>query len=174
MITVTVKECNTISQDFYDSVVNSLQFHQLSCTCGHSGCLTIHAYYSRKVKLPDGSIIRLRIIRVKCSECGRTHAILLSSIVPYSQISLSIHLTITRAFENSADPFAACTDSGSVDENHVKRIIRTYRHHWQQRLLSARIRLSYIEDLVRGCFSFYSAQFMQIRRTPNTLFVIPT
>ena len=174
MITVTVKECNTISQDFYDTVINSLQFHQLTCTCGHSGCLTIHAYYSRKVKLPDGSSIRLRILRVKCSECGRTHAILLSSLVPCSQISLSIHLTITQAYEDSQNPLVACTDSGSIDENHVKRIIRTYLCHWKERLLSARITLSSIGDLVCGCFSFYSAQFMQIRRTPNTLFAIPT
>lgn len=174
MITVTVEECNSFSQDYYDSIVFSLQIHQLTCSCGHSGCLTLHAYYKRKVKPPDGSEVILRITRVKCSEWGATHAILLSSIVPYSQISLSVQQIIVDAYESDDDTLSVCTDTGTIDENNVKSVIRRYLRHWQQRLLSFRIVLSPIRLLVERCFSFYSAQFMQIRRTFNTLFATPT
>lgn len=174
MITVTVEECNSFSQDYYDSIVFSLQIHQLTCSCGHSGCLTLHAYYKRKVKPPDGSEVILRITRVKCSEWGATHAILLSSIVPYSQISLSVQQIIVDAYESDDDTLSVCTDTGTIDENNVKSVIRRYLRHWQQRLLSFRIVLSPIRLLVERCFSFYSVQFMQIRRTFNTLFATPT
>ena len=39
MITIFVKDCNQISQSFYDSVVFDLPFHQLTCSCSHSACL---------------------------------------------------------------------------------------------------------------------------------------
>ena len=66
MITIFLKNCNRISQSFYDSVIFNLPFHQLTCSCSHSACLSIHGYYRRNVKLPSGTI-RLRICRVKCS-----------------------------------------------------------------------------------------------------------
>lgn len=174
MITVTTKECNTFSQDYYNSVIYSLPFHQLTCSCGHRGCLTWHAYYHRTVKFADGSKLDLKVLRVRCSECGATHAILLSSIVPYSQIPLSVHLDAIEAHENSDGPLAACTENGSIDENNIKQIIRTYRRYWRQKLLSERIPRSPTRGLVTACFAFYSAQFMQIRSTFNTLYVRPT
>lgn len=174
MITVTVQECNDFSQDYYNSIIYSLPFHQLTCSCGHSGCLTTHAYYKRKVKSTDGTVYTLKIVRVKCAECGTTHAILLSSIVPYSQIPFSVQHIIVDAIEKDQDIFAACTDSGSIDENNLKHIKRNYLRHWKQKLISERISLSPIKTLIESCFAFYSAQFMQIRATFNRLFFKPT
>ena len=75
MITIFDGFCNPILQDSYDKTINSLPFHQLTCSCGHSGCLTVHGYYDRSVKSGDGSV-RLHICRVKCSHCNKTHALL--------------------------------------------------------------------------------------------------
>ena len=173
MILISVKDYNQFSQDYYDSIVNSLQFHRLTCTCGHSACLSIHAYYTRSVFLPDG-VHSLRICRVRCSECGRTHAILLSSLVPYDRISLSDQHVVICAYEDGTDPNAVCEQNPSIDENNVKSIIRRYKRFWLQRLLSEAICLSEIPSLIRSCFSFYSMQFMQIRRTAARLFVLTT
>ena len=57
MITISTDFCNPISQDSYENLINSLQFHQLTCTCGHSACLTIHGYYDRNIKLEDHSVL---------------------------------------------------------------------------------------------------------------------
>ena len=102
MITVLVNENNPISQDFYDSVINSLQIHRIFCSCGHAGCLHIHGYYTRRVKTPAGTVI-LRILRLKCAECGHTHAVLLSSLVPYSQIALKDQRQIVSAYEEKSN-----------------------------------------------------------------------
>ncbi len=168
MITYLVEENNPLSQNFYDSCINTLQFHQLSCSCGHSGCLKIHGYYQRKVKTHDGSFM-LNVCRVKCSVCGKTHAILPSSLVPYSQIPLICCCQVISAFSAGGNINSVCGDYPQVDENNVKSIIRRYRKHWKERLLSCRIDLTPVRTLILACFSHYSAQFMQIHRTANLL-----
>lgn len=173
MILISVSNYNKFSQDYYDSIINSLQFHRLTCSCGHSACLSIHAYYTRGVFLPDG-IYPLRICRVRCSECGKTHAILLSSMVPYDRISLLDQHTVVCAYEDGSDRNTVCEQNPSIDENNVKSIIRRYTRFWRQRLLSELIRLTEISSLILSCVSFYSMQFMQIRGAPARFFSFTT
>ena len=173
MITLSVDFCNPISQKIYDDVINSLQFHQLTCTCGRSGCLTIHGYYRRTVKSGDSGL-RLRVCRVICSECGRTHALLLASIVPYSQISLPDQVDIISHSESDGDFSSLMDATPSIDESSVRSVVRRFRQHWKQRLLSEDIPLSVSLAFVRRCFSSFRRQFMQIKCTPNLFFLTPT
>lgn len=173
MITLSVDLCNPVSQDFYDKTIYNLQFHRLVCTCGHSGCLSIHGYYNRSVKHGD-SCLRLRICRVICSECGKTHALLLSSMVPYSQIPTSKQVDIIRHSQTDGDFSEIMDNTPSIDENCIRSLIRRFRRHWQQRLSSETIPFLPISDLVRRCFSAFWCQFMQIKCTPNILFLTPT
>ena len=173
MITVSVDFCNPISQKIYDDVINSLQFHRLSCPCGHSGCLTIHGYYDRTVKSGDCDL-RLHVCRVICSECGHTHALMLSSIVPYSQVSLTDQVDIIEHALSDGDLSTVMNATPSIDESCVRSVIRRFRRHWEQRLLSENILLSLSSDFIRCCFSTFYRQFMQIKCTTNILFPVPT
>lgn len=173
MITIFLRNCNWISQSFYDSVIFDLPFHQLTCSCSHSACLSIHGYYNRNVKLPSGTI-RLRVCRVKCSECGTTHALLLSSMVPYSQISFSDQQMICYYYEKGQDASEICERNPSIDENNVKAVLRNYRRHWREKLRALKICLFPPDDLIQSCFSNYSSQFMQIHRRINKLFSFTT
>ena len=173
MITIFVRDCNQISQSFYDSVIYNLPFHLLTCSCGHAACLSIHGYYRRTVKLPSEPL-RLRVCRVKCSECGATHALLLSSIVPYSQIPLPDQQRVCNDYEEGRCVTSVCVSNPSIDENNVKSILRNYRRCWREKLRSLRIPLSPVQALIRSCFSDYSSQFMQIHRRINKLFSYPT
>ena len=173
MITLSVENYNDISQSFYDSVLNSLQLHRLTCPCGRRGCLSIHGYYHWSVKLPDGDVV-LRICRVRCSHCGKTHALLLSSMVPYSQIRLSDQHRICSDYESGNRLSSVCDDNPSVDENNVKSVIRNYRRRWREKLRSLRISLCPLALLVASCFTLYSSQFMQIRIRTNQFFSQPT
>lgn len=166
MITFFVEENKPLSQKFYDSCVNNIQIHQITCSCKHSGCLHIHGYYKRKVKTHFGSFM-LSVCRLKCSACGKTHALLPSSIVPYSQITLVCCCWIISSFQNSENINSVCEDYPDIDENNVKAVIRRYRKFWRERLYSFRISLNPVRDLVLACFSHYSLQFLQIRRTIN-------
>lgn len=177
MITIFTPDCNTISQKIYDDVVDSLDIRLLQCpSCGHHGFLVYHGSYRRTIRTA-GASLRLSVIRVKCSNCGHTHAILLSSIVPYSQIPVETQRRIAlradggRSFAGHG--FDGILDA-TLDEGGIRSVIRSYRKHWRQRLLAAGIRLADLPLALRQCFAVYGRQFMQIKRTVNTLFVVPT
>lgn len=170
MITVSVPEGKPVSQKNYDNVVNSLQLHMLTCSCGHSGCLIHHGTYQRSVITPDGKV-KLSIVRVKCTECGHTHALLLSSIVPYSQISLTDHVLIIQCYESGNCKNELFESNIFLDENNTKSLHRRYLKFWKQRILSESILLAPLEQLICKCFDAFRRQFMQIRCTFNALFI---
>ena len=99
MITIKAENYNLISQDFYNKTIDSLDLNLITCTCGHSGCLIRYGFYKRNVQLKD-ELITLTIVRVYCTACGHTHALLLSSLVPYSQIPLNVQISAIHAYES--------------------------------------------------------------------------
>ena len=173
MITIFVEENNPLTPNFYNNLINTLQFHSLTCTCGHSACLSIHGYYTRSLKTPEGKRT-FHICRVICSCCHHTHALLPSFMVPYSQVSLEEHVEIISSHEDGEGFKNLMNLNPSIDESNCRHIIRTYLHHWKQRLLSEKITLSDSAALIRDCFSAFARQFMQIHCTPNILFMDTT
>ena len=169
MITIKTENYNLISQDFYNKTIDSLDLNLISCVCGHSGCLIRHGSYKRSIQLAD-RILSLSVVRVYCKICGHTHALLLSSMVPYSQIPLALHVRLIQAYEHETGFRNILEEQYLVDENNLKSIIRNYRLHWKQRLLSMRLPFPDIPSLVSACFSLFSRQFMQIKSTSNKLF----
>lgn len=172
MITVNDNKINTINQISYENLINSISFHQVTCTCGHKGTLIRHCYYSRKLKLSGGISVELLILRVRCSVCGKTHAVLPSCIVPYSQILLKDHISIVCNYENGISDEKLMNDNPLIDESNTAYIRRSYKKHWQQRLKAFAISLKCSAyDLVNVCFRYFGRQFMQIKCTPNILFM---
>lgn len=170
MITIQVEKFNP-TQEFYDQCINSLQFHQLECPCcHHKDCMTVHGYYTRMIRISDDLVLELRVLRLKCSECNTTHAVLLSSIVPYSQIPAADQIEVIERHEQGESAGTIMEAVQSVDESSVKHILWKYVHFWKVRLQCERIALSEKAVLIRECFAHYSLQFMQIRFTPNGLF----
>ena len=174
MITIETENYNYISQDFYDKTINSLNLHQISCTCGLSGCLTFYGSYKRKVQLQDDVLV-LTVARVYCSACGHTHALLLSSIVPYSQIPVTVQADAVIAAEEGASISSILEEQCCVDESNIRSVIQAYRLHWKERLRSESIPVTLpIHLLIRKCFFCFSRAFMQIKTTQNKLFLLPT
>lgn len=173
MITLFVEDYNPVTQDFYDKTIAGLQFHQLSCSCGLSGCLTIHGYYLRSLKTGVSKTI-LHICRVKCSHCGCTHALLLSSMVPYSQISLPDQVKILAHSQTDKDYSSIMDAVPSIDESTIRSVIRRFQQHWRQKLLAEQIHLHPLSSLAGACFRCFLRQFMQIKCTSNLLFLSPT
>ena len=169
MITIFVDSCNPISQKKYDDLISSLQLHQLSCPCcGKAARLAFYGRYVRSVK-QDGGLVELHIRRVICSECRSTHALLLSEIVPYSRTLLKDQTDLI-----SGCPATVMERNPLIDESCVRSILRQFKKHWKQVLLAADIPFHPLRILVTACFSFMNRQFMQIKRTPNVLFLRPT
>lgn len=173
MITVITQECNEISQDFYDSAMNSIQISQLECSCGLSGCLVGHGTYIRSVKTALGKL-PLLIRRVQCNLCHATHALLPSSIVPYSQVSLMDHAAIASSYENGGNGIETMDKNPELSPSQVWYILSLYIRFWRQRLLSGGIPLSPVYALTVPCLRCFGRQFMQIKSTRNVLFAPPT
>lgn len=170
MITLMLKKINSydenyeITQDIYDASIEEIDFDLLKCSCDHDHCLSKHAYYARKVKSFDG-VLFLRILRVKCNHCHRTHAILLSCIVPYSQILLRQILEIVMK------PSMALCDvmiQYDIDEAHIRYIKKQFRLYWKERI--DHLGSSIQDSLSSLCFNEFKRQFMQIRNMTNIPF----
>lgn len=150
----------------YEKSIEELELHRITCPhCGKPGFLIKHGCYSRSIRLQCEKVT-LKIQRMFCKYCKKTHALLPDLIVPYSQITL----------EDQRDailcPEALLKRNDLIDESEIYRIRRMYRKVWEQRLLSAGIKLD--TELTKKCFLYYRMQFMQIRRGCCGLFAPPT
>lgn len=171
MITIPIEDCNSFSQKSYDDYVFGLQIHMMKCKCGHRGCMTLYGHYTRNLKIL-GLLLSLVIQRVKCSSCGRTHALIPSLIVPYSQIPRKDQQEILKLSEEGKSAAPVLVQNCQIDESHVRHIIRRFKAHWKERIFS--LGLSLHDQLTEECISVYSLQFMQIHRTWNSFFSPPT
>lgn len=165
MITYFINNFNNNYQSIYDKLNTNTNLSATQCPCGLKGNLIRYGFYSRHIKTPSG-LVKLRIQRVKCKVCGHTHALLLSCLIPYSQILLKDAVYIIRS--SSIDDLKnIMMNNLSIDESNISYVKRQFHKHWQHRLLAEQIRFD--ESLVFQCFFHYKMQFMQIKRTVNIL-----
>lgn len=170
MITIISDKINTLNQISYNNFLQNIEMHQLSCSCGLSGCLIKHGYYTRSIKTSHG-VIKLSILRVKCKHCGKTHAIFPVLIVPYSSVLLNIHLSIITAYitKSSFEPIMMANEY--IDESNIKYIIRQFLRRWKERIASFRFSVfDSLDTISKQCLNTFKRQFMQIKCTTNILF----
>lgn len=167
MITVTTKKFKSFSLTNYNNLIDNLPFHSLTCTCGSKGDLVKHGTYPRNIKLSEGKLT-LKIQRVKCNSCGKTHAILPEWIIPYSSVTLSDQTKIIDAFITGKDFSSIMLDNPEIDESNIRYVLNQFLYHWKERLIAFKITLD--DEIVKSCFKYFNRQFMQIKSTLNILF----
>ena len=165
----------TIFQKKYDNFVKILNLASLRCSkCSVIGGCSIHANYTRKIVTDTGKEI-INILRVKCNHCRATHALLPTWIVPYSQVILDDQIEIIRQYDAGATSHQIQPSNPEIDTWNILYIIKQYLYHWKQRLLSSEISVTLkTRKLLSDCFKQHERQFMQIKRTVNSLFVQTT
>ena len=168
MITNLNEKIKSLTQKSYNKFVKKINIHKLTCSCGRSGQLVKHGYYKRTVKNSDCKT-SITILRVKCKCCNKTHAIFPECIVPYSQILLSDHISIINAYktQSSFDPIMIANEF--IDESNIFYIIKQYLKYWKERITSFNISLDL--SIAKQCLEHFNRQFMQIKCTPNILFL---
>ncbi len=70
----------------YEKNMRFLNCFSLKCSCGCKGCLIKHGYYTRKISI-NNKIYTIKILRVKCKSCYKTHAILPFFVIPYIRLN---------------------------------------------------------------------------------------
>lgn len=154
-------------QNLYNYILSILDFPNLKCPCGSDHCLTKHAYYNRKIKTIHGTSI-LRVLRVKCSHCKHTHALMLSCIIPFSQIMFRQHLDIIGSILSKPNEELMITYM--IEESNIRYIKKQYKTHWETSLVDSKISLDI--HLPSHCFSLFKKQFMQIKKLCNFPFLL--
>lgn len=163
MITIYVEDFNgEVSQRSYDDIICSLDFNTLICPCCRHCSFVVHGYYFRHIINKTGKE-RLRILRLRCSCCRSTHAVLLSFIIPYSSVVLKdqIRIVLKRDLES------LMIEKPQIDESCIRRITHNYMRFFKERMAS--FRFSFEDDVVKKCFEHFGINFNQIRRGSNIL-----
>lgn len=172
MVTLNNTNFNIFNQRQYEKLISSQEYMNISCSCGSKGNYVVHAYYYRCIKAPFFKL-RLRILRVRCLICGKTHAVLPIGIVPYSQVPLLTQLNIIKVIGTTSSLKKILAHHPELDESDIYRICSRYMTHWRERLRSSLLDIvSLLETplkLVQFCFSEFKRNFMQIKRTYNSI-----
>ncbi len=165
MISFFYFSSNYPNQEIYKQEIENLNYYQYRCKCGQNNFVK-HGYYKRCIKSPLGKVI-LTILRIKCKSCNCTHAVLPSSIVPYSQITLSDQIEIISEYEDN-DVKTVMEKNPEIDQSNVNYVIKKYINHWKERLRSIFIYISEninINYLIKTVFNSFKTAFMQIKQT---------
>ena len=165
MITLKVDKLNReISQKLYDEIIASVDIHLLECTCKRHN-MVVHGYYTRKLKTNNGNV-ELVILRVRCKDCGRTHAVLISFIVPYQSIEMSVQIKIIT--DNDIEKIMY----PNIDELDIYRVKERFRLRYKSFMKS--LNLTFEDDLVFLSFKYFKSNFMQIHKGVYNLILIST
>jgi len=92
-------------EQLYSNAVNQLDFNKITCNkCKEIGDFEIKGYYYRNIIINNISV-RIRITRIRCRSCKRTHAILFLDFIPYYQLSSfnSNQLILKQFIDNEWD-----------------------------------------------------------------------
>lgn len=135
--------------------------------CGSKGNCQIHAYYGRHlVDFVHGRRIRhdVSILRLVCTGCGSTHAVIPDFIIPYSSYGLIFVLRLlAEAFRGSASVESLC-ERFCITRNQFYHWLALWKQHKQQWLgLLSDLEISNAAFLgtLTGmpCFSAFSSSF---------------
>lgn len=89
----TKEKIKIFNQKSYSDSINRLDLASIQCSCGNSNCMKVHGYYLRSV-FSFVSQIKIRVVRVQCTSCHKTHVILIESMIPFSLLDRDTILTI--------------------------------------------------------------------------------
>ena len=155
MIIVHCTDVKELTQKSYDEMTDSLHLELMKCPFCHHVGFYVNSYYERSVDDGEDSF-RLLVKQIICPECGKTHAILPDTIIPYSKYTIHVvHAIVTK--DRPVQIFQ------NIPRDTIRWIIAMFTRRWKQSLLSQNIPL---EDsplsISQQCIKAFKLQFMQI------------
>lgn len=159
MIPIIYNNFNTLSQIEYNIIIKKQNIHTCCCpNCGHQG-LHRHAHYHRKI-ITNHSKITIRILRVICPECHKTHALIPISIIPYRLYPLRDIVDVIRCFKDKNDYFSLEYFNPNIDTCYIRYLTNLFHHS----LFFHSIDLSLsLFDLCMYCIKHFKRNFMQTK-----------
>jgi ribosomal protein S27AE len=121
---------NQLKNKKYFEIIGSSNLSKYDCPkCGAKASMTRHAYYERNVISIINAVMIytiLKILRVKCTSCGSTHAILPSDIIPYKQFDYLSFMTILENYFSDAQSGYELSTKFNVSFQTIYSFINTF------------------------------------------------
>ena len=171
MIPLVSKKFNRIiTKSNYFNVIRSLDLHSIQCSkCHNHNCFSVHCYYVRHVRYGP-VLVKLIILRVKCSCCGITHAVLPYSIIPYTQRSLEDTIIIYDLIDsNTSFNHVLIADYPSISLSDLFILKRSF-HLWKDVMASISTN-DHPTEIFVSCFNMMHRNLSQIRYQPTDLII---
>lgn len=139
----------------YEKLIINLEVKTIKCPDCGSCDMERHGYYKRYIII-SGVKYPIRILRIRCKECGKTHAVLPSFVVPYLHYPIEELYTMIIKVDND--------EKLDLYDHEVRQIKKVYRF-WIERIKSI---LKWItdelEELIDLCRIKYTMCYMQIHQ----------
>lgn len=125
--------------------------YKLQCGCGIKGSCIKYGRYKRNLIINDKVVI-IKLQRVYCKHCKKTHTIIPKFIIPYEQQSFTYILELINEYK--------CKVFSKADYE-LSRIMSNY-NKWTNRLNSIGINISDgLNKVITFCASNFKMCFMQ-------------
>ena len=112
----------------YDQVLDHVDFKSLECSCGAKGSFVKIGCYPRFYKTATNKIC-IRIQRVMCKHCGKTHAVFVECMVPSSMLLLTTQIEMLRSYYNHRlEEFLSSYPT--IDRPNAIYVIKNYERKW--------------------------------------------
>ena len=119
---------NEFTQEIYDQVLDHVDFKSLECSCGAKGSFVKIGCYPRFYKTATNKIC-IRIQRVMCKHCGKTHAVFVECMVPSSMLLLTTQIEMLRSYYNHRlEEFLSSYPT--IDRPNAIYVIKNYERKW--------------------------------------------
>ena len=121
------------SKELFQSYMDKYRPELDTCPyCGARGRCRIHGYYKRRIgEFRDGTVIweKVSVMRVRCTGCGHTHAILPDIIIPYARHGILFILRALASHFIHRLPIEKACEKYSVSRNLFFRWLSLWRRH---------------------------------------------
>ena len=175
MIILYSKKINTNFKERMQLYLNIINFCNLECPICHSHDLIKWGYYERNVLFfsNDGTTIEgsiLKIQRIRCKSCGKTHALLPFGIIPYKQFTDEVISKIL--FELTHNSLENISNIYQIDQSILKKWYYQYNQIHKSKVNTLMIHHNNKESLINFLNHFinklnyinnYNLCFMQIK-----------
>lgn len=181
---IELKKSEKSGKILFNEYMSSFRPETEQCpNCMAKGNCIVFAYYHRYLidflnGRPD--VTRIRVLRVVCTNCGATHAILFDPIIPYEQHSLFFILNVLAVFHLHIKSIVKICSDYEISVSTFyrwKKLFQSHRKEWKgaTNAIEATIIDSILElfrkdpfaDFARDFFSRTGMSFMQSHKNPS-------
>lgn len=181
-------------QEDYDKEIKEIEddeYKHIRCTCGSLGHFHRHGAYWRFLTSEVEDIIKnndekkennaddknetnlIKITRIRCESCNKTHALLPTVIIPYRILSNPIITKMIDSYRNAFDSVAALARMAGISPEQARKLISFYEKHHKERLESFLADFNVAEyldqEFISGYFKENHMMFMQRTATVNQI-----